>query len=119
MKKTIFIVIVILLIVHFNAYFKNKADYQKAFNGCLEGEKKIMNYLKGGCNTTVSTLIGCKKLSDVEAFLSECHAKGGCYESCGSGCGLPKPTITILGLDYYFKPSICVQMCTMGCLPHP
>ena len=51
------------------------------------------------------------------ALAQECIDVGGCYETCGSGCGLTKPTIDFFEMfDFYFDDYICSDVCSAGCL---
>lgn len=48
----------------------------------------------------------------------DCIDAGGCFVACGSGCGLPKPSIALSGMfEFYLGGSkACPTVCKSGCL---
>ncbi len=90
----------LLSVLYSYAYYKNKENYMVLFNLCKE---------KADLSDRVKTYPG-----EVD-----CIAAGGCFETCGSGCGLPKQTLSFVdALIFYFGAGPCPDSCTVGCIYH-
>lgn len=106
MKKlyiTLLIILLVLFGMYFYANFKTKKNYISSFEICKEKMSKYKNELA--------------KFSQAQ----ECIDKGGCFETCGSGCGLPKPTINLFEMFGFYSEYLtglkdCPAICLTGCL---
>ena len=103
-----------MLIIAVSIYFllanSVRANYSTIYNQCLDQLDLIKNAISND-----------KYNYPYKTEASQCINSGGCWEDCGSGCGLPeKPTHNpIKVIQQYLKnkrSTICLAICQQGCL---
>jgi len=98
LKSSLVIFVIVIFLLYLLASYQLKQEYKEAFAQCKrQPSPEIMT---------------------VE--VQECISAGGCWETCGSACGLLKPRPSIEHIvNFYmniFSPQGCILMCQQGCL---
>ncbi len=115
MKKLLIVFTILTLffaVLYAHAYSENKKSYIRQYNLCLENKDAVVQELKEYERRSMLTHDSAKK----------CMESGGCFITCGSGCGLPKPTISIretISLYLVGGSRNCLSVCVSGCLYPP
>ena len=112
-KKLIIITIILLMLILSIYFFINNivhSNYQRIYNSCINKAQNIQYELNNSENNY-----------PYKTQAVQCIDKGGCWEDCGSGCGLPeRPSSNpFKSLQQYWKikrSNICLAVCRQGCI---
>lgn len=107
MRKSFYILIILVILaisvslIYVDANQKARQNYISAFNRCME-----IFETRGG------------QIYPEDDFAQDCISKGGCYNYCGSACYTTKPYVTLPELitNFFYQPTLCIQLCTPECL---